>query len=345
MMKRRNRLILITVLVAALLLALLHGCQSSVTPVNVPEKPEAPMTEPTAGTTAGVETTEATATELPEISTEATDNTESTQATEVPKPTEPKATEPKPTEPKPTEPKPTEPKPTEPKPTEPKPTEPKPTEPKPTEPKPTEPAPTEPKPAEPAPTEPKPTNPVHTHSWSGWNQSKAPTCTAGGEEVRICNCGAKETRPVNALGHNWSGWSQTKAPTCGAEGAEGRSCSRCGVSESRSVPATGAHSWNETAPTCTEAGSKTCKVCGQTESGSAALGHDWVHHDEEGHWRDVLTCRCGQVFYSYEDWSAHFDSFLDDEDELDNHAGYSGTGEWVVDKPAYDSCSRCGATR
>lgn len=316
MMKRRNRLILITVLVAALLMALLHGCQSGTTPVSVPEKTEAPLTEPTAGTTAGVETTEAAATGC----TEAIETTESTQETEVPKPTEPKPTEPKPTEPKATEPKPTEPKPTEPKPTEPKPTE-------------------------PAPTEPKPTNPVHTHSWSGWNQSKAPTCTANGEEVRSCSCGAKETRPVNALGHNWSGWSQTKAPTCGAEGAEGRSCSRCGVSESRSVPATGAHSWNEVAPTCTEAGSKTCKVCGKSESGSAALGHDWVHHAEEGHWRDVLTCDCGQVFYSYEDWNAHFRSFLDDEDELDNHAGYSGTGEWIVDKPAYDSCSRCSATR
>ena len=320
MMKRRNRLILITVLVAALLLALLHGCQSSVTPVNVPEKTEAPMTESTAGTTAGAETTEATATELPEISAEATDNTESTQATEGPKSTEPKATEPKPTEPKTTEPKPTEPAPTEPKPTEPKPTEPKPTE--------------------PAPTEPKPTTPPHSHSWSAWTQTKAPTCSAAGSETRSCSCGKSESRAVNALGHNMGGWSQTKAPTCGAEGAEGRSCSRCGVSESRSVPATGNHSWNEVAPTCTEAGSKTCKVCGKSESGSTALGHDWVHHDEEGHWRDVLTCYCGQVFYSYEEWYVH-----SNENWSDEHCGYSGTGEWIVDKPAYDSCSRCGATR
>ncbi len=311
MMKRRNRLILITVLVAVLLLALLHGCQSGTTPVSVPEKTEAPLTEPTSDTSAGAETTEAAATELPEISTEvATEATEAATESETP-------SNPKPTEPKPT-----------------------PTEPKPTNPAPTEPKPTEPKPTEPAPTEPKPTNPVHTHSWSAWNQSKAPTCTASGEEVRTCSCGAKETRPVNALGHNWSGWSQTKAPTCGAEGAEGRSCSRCGVSESRSVPATGNHSWNEVAPTCTEAGSKTCKVCGKSESGSTALGHDWIHHDEEGHWRDVLTCYCGQVFYSYEEWYVH-----SNENWSDEHCGYSGTGEWVVDKPAYDSCSRCGLTR
>lgn len=205
--------------------------------------------------------------------------------------------------------------------------------------------------SEPKPTEPKPTEPPHTHSWSGWNQSKAPTCTANGEEVRTCSCGAKESRTVNALGHNWSAWTQTKAPTCGAEGAEARSCSRCGVSESRSVPATGAHSWNEVAPTCTEAGSKTCSVCGKTESGAAALGHDWVHHGEEGWWQSVITCYCGAKFYStqgvegsaYNEWVIHSESF--GRDHEDEHAGYNNHSQWIVDKPAYDSCSRCGATR
>lgn len=333
MMKRRNRLILITVLAAALLLALLHGCQSSVTPVNAPEKTEAPMTEPTADTSAGAETTEAAATELPEISTEATDNTESTQATEAPTeaPTETTeaATEPEtPSNPKPADPKPANPTPT------------------PTEPKTTEPAPTEP-----TPTDPSPTEPPHTHSWSDWTQTKAPSCTAGGEEIRTCSCGAKESRTVNALGHNWSGWSQTKAPTCGAEGAEARSCSRCGMSESRSVPATGAHSWNETAPTCTQAGSKTCKVCGKTESTAAALEHDWVHHDEEGEYRPVITCYCGMRFIGKPEdisdaesaWLAHFYSF--ERADRDNHGGYEAHEEWFVTTPAYAECSHCGTTK
>ena len=137
---------------------------------------------------------------------------------------------------------------------------------------------------------------------------------------------------------------KSSEPTCGAEGAEGRSCSRCGVSESRSVPATGNHSWNETAPTCTEAGSKTCKVCGKTESGSAALGHDWVHHDEEGHSVCVCTCYCGEVFYSYDEWHAHARASYDD-DYLNAHAGYWCYFDWVVDVPAYDVCSRCGMTK
>lgn len=218
-----------------------------------------------------------------------------------PKPTEPKPTEPAPTEPKPTEPKPTEPKPTEPKPTEPKPTEPKPTEPKPTEPKPTEPAPTEPKPTEPAPTEPTPTNPPHTHSWSAWTQTTAPTCVAAGEEKRTCSCGASETR---------------------------------------AIPATGVHTWEETAPTCTEAGYKICKVCGKQETGAAALGHNWVFHEATGHYITVITCRCGAVFHSFDEWYAHVQSFP--REERDAHGGYENHSEWVRDTQAYRECTRCG---
>lgn len=165
---------------------------------------------------------------------------------------------------------------------------------------------TEPKPTAPAPTEPKPTESPHVHSWGAWQQ--------------------------------------TTAPTCGAEGSETRSCSGCAQAETQPVAATGNHSWSETAaPTCTAAGSKTCTICGMTES-MAALGHAWVHHDEEGHWRAVLTCRCGAVFYSYDEWSAHMDSYLDTAEE-GNHTGFSQYGEWIVDHSAYDICSLCGMTR
>ena len=320
-MKRRNQWIALAV-TGALLLALLYGCQASNTPLNVPGSTEVPVTERTADTTAA---TEAAATELPEIimeATQATDNTESAQATEAPTEattettdatTEPEApSSPKPADSKPTEPKAAEPKPTTPKPTEPKPTTPTSTQPKPTEPKPITPTPTQPKPTEPKPTEPKPTNPPHSHSWSAWTQTTAPTCSSAGEETRRCSCGAKE---------------------------------------SRSVAATGNHSWSETAPTCTATGVKTCKTCGKTES-TAALGHDWLHHDEEGWWQGELTCYCGAKFYDtygapgscYEAWKSHFFSYIDDEEELDKHSGYQDWSNWIVIKPAYDVCSRCGAT-
>ena len=222
----------------------------------------------------------------PAESTEAPTESEE-PSTEAPEPTTPDTTAPQSepaassTEPEPpaTEPRPTEPKPTEPKPTEPKPTEPKPTEPKPTEPKPTE----------------------HVHSWSGWTQSKSPTCGAVGEEVRTCSCGAKETR---------------------------------------TVAATGKHSWQETPATCTQDGAKTCKVCGKKET-IPALGHDWVHQNEEGHWQTLVTCYCGMQFNSEAEWYAHA-SASPDLDYADAHAGFEAHEIWVSDKPGRDVCSRCG---
>ena len=194
--------------------------------------------------------------------------------------------------------------------TEPKPTEPKPTEP--TEPKPTEPTPTQPKPTEPAPTQPKPTEPA-----------------------------PPPTEPPHV--HSWSDWKQTIAPTCAAVGEETRTCTGCGATESRSVAATGIHSWQETAPTCTQEGKKTCTVCGTKES-IPALGHDWVHHEEEGHWQVLVTCYCGAQFSSSAEWEAHA-SASDDLAYLNAHAGYEAHEVWQVDKPASDVCSRCGAIK
>lgn len=230
------------ILLALLLVMILSGCQSSATAATVNATPTI-QTGPTEGETIQStvpETTETAATE-PEPPVSDTENLPVTEATE------PSAEDTEPT----TEPKETT---AEPKPTEPAPTEAKPTENKPTEQKPTEPAATSPKPTEPAPTE-----PPHTHSWSTWTQTKAPTCGASGEEARTCSCGIKETRPVSA---------------------------------------TGKHTWSETAPTCTQAGAKTCSGCGKAESLSA-LGHDFqftntVAPTTSAGGYDLYTCsRCG----------------------------------------------------
>jgi hypothetical protein len=44
------------------------------------------------------------------------------------------------------------------------------------------------------------TTPEHTHTWGAWQETKAPTETAEGEETRTCAaCGEKETRPIQKL--------------------------------------------------------------------------------------------------------------------------------------------------
>jgi hypothetical protein len=41
---------------------------------------------------------------------------------------------------------------------------------------------------------------THTHTWGAWQETKAPTVTAEGEETRTCAaCGEKETRPIPQL--------------------------------------------------------------------------------------------------------------------------------------------------
>ena len=115
-----------------------------------------------------------------------------------------------------------------------------------------------------------------------WSQSKAPTCTAAGEEKRSCSkCGHSETKAISALGHSFSNPTVTKAPTCTETGVESGKCSRCGQTTTNVIKAKGHKfgAWEDTKPaTCTEGGTKErkCTDCGADETKSTeALGHDF----------------------------------------------------------------------
>ena len=79
--------------------------------------------------------------------------------------------------------------------------------------------------------------PPHEHAFGEWTQVTAPTCTEKGKEERVCVCGEKEERDVNALGHlPKAEWEQTVAPSVDAEGEEVLKCERCGaVLETRKI--------------------------------------------------------------------------------------------------------------
>lgn len=86
------------------------------------------------------------------------------------------------------------------------------------------------------PTQPtKPTQPSHTHSYT--STKVAATCTKGGYTLHKCSCGKSYTdSETAALGHSWGNWTVVTQPTTQQEGKQTRTCSRCGATESQSIP-------------------------------------------------------------------------------------------------------------
>lgn len=76
-------------------------------------------------------------------------------------------------------------------------------------------------------------------AFSDWITGKAPTCGAAGNQIRKCSlCGAvAETRTVPATGaHSFGAWTTVKEADALKEGAQVRTCSVCGKQESQTIP-------------------------------------------------------------------------------------------------------------
>ena len=81
----------------------------------------------------------------------------------------------------------------------------------------------------------KPTQPSHTHSYT--STKVAATCTNKGYTLHKCSCGSSYTSDETAaLGHSWGSWTVVTQPTTQQEGKQTRTCSRCGATESQSIP-------------------------------------------------------------------------------------------------------------
>ena len=92
------------------------------------------------------------------------------------------------------------------------------------------------KPTEPTqPSTTKPTEPPHTHSYT--STKVAATCTSKGYTLHKCSCGSSYTSDETAaLGHSWGNWTVVTQPTTQQEGKQTRTCSRCGATDSQSIP-------------------------------------------------------------------------------------------------------------
>lgn len=111
-----------------------------------------------------------------------------------------------------------------------------------------------------------------------WTVRKAATCGRDGEEYRVCNsCGKEATRKIAATGKHNMKVIVDKVATCGKAGSQHQECSVCHTKKAATaIKATGRHSFDSYATikkaTALAAGTetRTCKVCGKTESRSIA---------------------------------------------------------------------------
>lgn len=66
------------------------------------------------------------------------------------------------------------------------------------------------------------------HKYGEWTQTKAPTCSAKGEEQRICEYNPEhiDTKEVDidSNAHDWNDWVQVTAPNCNSKGENKRTC-------------------------------------------------------------------------------------------------------------------------
>ena len=79
---------------------------------------------------------------------------------------------------------------------------------------------------------------AHEHSYTA--VVTAPTCTEKGYTTHTCACGDSYVDTyTDALGHAWDGGTVTKQPTATETGIRTYTCTRCSVTKTETIPATG----------------------------------------------------------------------------------------------------------
>ena len=109
------------------------------------------------------------------------------------------------------------------------------------------------------------------HQWGDWTVTLAATCTAAGEEERVCALDQThiETRPIaiNPNAHQWGNWTVTTPATCMEAAVETRVCAlNSNHIETQTGAAALEHDWGVWILTDDTEETKTCTRCGTTET-------------------------------------------------------------------------------
>ena len=140
---------------------------------------------------------------------------------------------------------------------------------------------------------------------------QAPTCTAEGSKEDTCTaCGAKQVTVLEKLPHTNGELILTKAASCVDTGVAITACTICQAEYTLCLPVDpNGHSFEETVlreSTCTEAGegTKTCTLCGHTESVTYELAAHTlyeIHRASTCWFSGSNTWYCNHCNYFYEE--------------------------------------------
>ena len=95
----------------------------------------------------------------------------------------------------------------------------------------------------------------HEHEFGEWEVVLHASCTDSGLEERLCVCGEKETKEIDAKGHIDGDWIDIKQSTCSSQGSKNLLCANCDeILKTEDISPTGVHNFQE---------SNICEGCSQ----------------------------------------------------------------------------------
>ena len=85
----------------------------------------------------------------------------------------------------------------------------------------------------------------HKHKYGDWVVVTPATCEAKGLQERVCECGDKQSKEIDALGHDWDDGVVTTQATCSVPGQMTFHCRRAGCEATKVEEIKADHVWGE----------------------------------------------------------------------------------------------------
>lgn len=169
-----------------------------------------------------------------------------------------------------------------------------------------------------------------SHTFGTWNSA------GDSKHKRVCSkCEYEETNS-----HNWEEGNIIAEPTCVKEGSRQVTCKDCGAETSKSIPATGEHTYTDFSYIDEANHQKVCSMCEEQTLSAHNLSSEW-QSDNLYHWTSCVDCS-GRICHAEHNFSNGCLNPCEDCGFVST-SGHKGNGELVSDGTHHwEICIRCG---